>query len=565
MKILLLLILSFLSGRFCPAQSFDLKNGDQMSVSKGSLYMKVLLTEGTDVYALKSENLVKKLDDSYYLCRYDKNMTKVFEANLSKYIGDRFHYYAGALQGRIYLFSSEIKKRTFNVYGIEIDKATGSSIGNEKLICSYELPGKFAIYNYMIKPGADNDNWIVTSASDDGDDPSWHFAIINPNLQNIADIKIDLRFRAKQYFELQQVVAEKNSSIIIAGKVYDEVQGPQKQTLRPLNHYMVQRYDAKGKKLADYSLDLKGKSPMTCTVYKVPGAEKIVLGGIYCNTSKNDLADGMYFSTLDNVTLAPVQLAYKEISAADQALRKNDNVYADNSNFVMNDVLFDKQTNQLVFWAETYNFQVTKTPFWYSDRINDPKVGKPVYEQDAKAFVDKESVRPIDTYHYGCGDILLMVADLNTGNISNQYTLIKRQVEKIAENPDNNYPGFNTAFSNIPPSNYISVPALAPFYSSCVAGLYNNKLFIIYNQQKKEVEDKRKDGYPGYYTSTLSSYIIDIKSGSIQRKEITPNGDRPVFMPKLAVANGQDVFIPAMKITNKMEGSCSLTKISIKE
>ena len=163
----------------CQAQSFEIKNGEQISVSKGTAYLKVLMTEGTDVFALKIENTKKKLDDSYYLCRYDKNMNKLYESDLSKHIGDRFMFYAGALQGRIYVFTSETKKQKFFIYGIEIDKTTGKNIGEEKILYTYSLLDKFDRYTYMIKPDADSANWIVAATSDNPDDYAYYFSCID--------------------------------------------------------------------------------------------------------------------------------------------------------------------------------------------------------------------------------------------------------------------------------------------------------------------------------------------------------------------------------------------------
>src|SRR5688572_16017900 len=111
------------------SQSFEIKSGEELTVSKGSVYMRVLLTEETDVYVYAEEFTTKKVNPTYTLYKYDKNMTKIYENNFNKYIGDRFVFYVQSLQGRIYLFTSEWKKDKYTVYGIEIDKNTGKLIG----------------------------------------------------------------------------------------------------------------------------------------------------------------------------------------------------------------------------------------------------------------------------------------------------------------------------------------------------------------------------------------------------------------------------------------------------
>lgn len=115
------------------------------------------------------------------------------------------------------------------------------------------------------------------------------------------------------------------------------------------------------------------------------------------------------------------------------------------------------QQKKLFLVAETYALNITKDRYWYD-----------VVTIDADKTISRknESMNTVSTYTYHCGDMLVVDVNPESKSINRYYLVAKRQVEKIAESEENNYPGILNAFSGNQPDDYMWPLSVAPFYSS---------------------------------------------------------------------------------------------------
>ena len=563
MKKYLLLLLTLNAAVFCSSQSFDVKSGEKVSVSKGSVYMKPLMKDETGAYFLKMENKSGK-SCLYALDKYDKNLNSVYDNCIEKYTGDKIIQNIVVMQDRIYVFFSEWSKKKFAVFGLELDKATGNAVGKEKLIIEWTLEDRMNRYDLRIKAGEDGSNCVITATNDSPADNAYHIIVVDVNLDVKYAIKAEPKIAANQVFELENVVTERSNSAIIAGRLYDIV-GSGKNTRWELKRLLIQRYDVNGKMVADITPDLKEKRITSYKVFRVPQSADIMLAGIYVNTGASS-PSGLFFSKLDP-ELKLGNVSVKNFNSNDierwKALEKYPGIYS----FIFYDVLFDKNKNRLFLFAETYDYRQERGTYWYHD-----PVGRRPGQQGSVATemgLYKNATKNIFTYIYHCGEMMVTDVDLTSSSIKNYYSIDKRQVEIIAENEDNNFPAIYDAFVNRAPSNYIYGQGVAPFYSSFSTSEVGDKLMIIYNQQEEIPESKSrkdKDDYPDFNDSQLNCVSIDLKSGEVTKKIIAANNDdQPVYMPRFAFASGNEILIPSLKITSKLKADCKLSRVTISD
>lgn len=559
MKKAILPILIMLVAIQSEAQEFETKAAAPIAVTKGTVYMKLLFAANGDIYSLKVQDMVKKLNCSYSICRYDRNMSLIYESSLDKLIGNRFFEGVLAAQGRLYLFTADYhdKNRKYSVFGMEIDAKTGNATGSEKVLYTCDLLSNWDKVFTRIVPDADSSRFIITSLSDNKDDPFYYNTAVDLNLGTSFTIKANPRIPESQVFRMEDVIMENNNTLILTGKIFDVIREAKGGTSRKFKRYSMQRFDLKGKKIIDYTLNLKDKYPVNCKLFKLPASTDLLLAGTYYDDETKAETKGIFFTKLDNATLAPGELSVKEFTNDEKFNRDLDMSYPGINSFYFNNFIYNAAKKQLFLVAETYNVNVTKDRYWYD-----------VVTIDADKTISRknESMNTVSTYTYHCGDLLILDINPETSSINKYYLVSKRQVEKIAEHEENNYPGILNAFSGKLPNDYMSPLSVAPFYSSCSFHFLNNKLYLFYNEQlKKEENIKEKDRYPGFYTSTLKCIAINTQSGSITTKVMKANEPQLVFMPRFILPAGKDIYVPSMNITPKIDAVFKLSRFTLGE
>lgn len=541
------------------AQEFETKAAAPLAVTKGTVYMKLLFAADGDIYSLKVQDMVKKLNCSYSICRYDKNMTMLYESSLDKLVGDRFFEGVYSTKGRIYLFTADYhdKNRKYTIFGIEIDAKTGNATGAEKVLYTYDLLSNWDKVFTRIVPDADSSRFIITSLSDNKDDPFYYNTVVDLNLGTSFTIKATPRTPESQVFRMEDVILENNNTLILTGKIFDVIREPKGGTSRKFKRYSIQRFDMKGKKILDYTLNLKDKYPINCKLFKLPASSELLLAGTYYDDETKVETKGVFFTKLDNATLASGELSVKEFTNDEKFNRDLDISYPGINSFYFNNFSYNAATKKLFLVAETYALNITKDRYWYD-----------VVTIDADKTISRknESMNTVSTYTYHCGDMLVVDVNPESKSINRYYLVAKRQVEKIAESEENNYPGILNAFSGNQPDDYMWPLSVAPFYSSYSFHFLNNNFYLFYNEQlKKEVNTKEKDRYPGYYTSTLKCVTINTQSGSITTKTMKANEPQFVFMPRFILPAGKDIYAPAMNVTPKIDASFKLSKFTLRD
>jgi hypothetical protein len=358
-----------------------------------------------------------------------------------------------------------------------------------------------------------------------------------------------------QVFKLEDAILEKNNTVILTGKQYEIIRGEKKSVTWKFKGYHIFRFDEKGKKINDYVLDLKDKYAIHCKLYKIMPANDLVLAGTFTDDETKGEAKGVFITKLDNTSLGTTAISIKEFTNEEKFNRDLDVSYPGINNFYFYKFIYNSTKKKLYLIAETYNVGVAAEVFRHD---------KVTYGGNGGISRKTDAIKTVEAYTYHCGDILVLDISLESSSIDKYYLIPKRQLEKIAQNEENNYPGILNAFTNKPPSDYFFGSAVAPFYVSIAFHYSNDKLYVIYNEQEKNAEKtKSKDYYPGFNTSSLTLASINLNDKKVSTRKIGQSESQLAFMPRYVAAKGNDFYIPSLNITHKLKSDFKLTRFTI--
>jgi len=550
--ILIILSISLLSLQ-ASSQSINARSSAPISVDRGTAYMNLLHTEGGDLYTLKFLNNLKKTSITYSLCKYNANMTQVYETSLNKLVGDRFFEGVHSVKGRIYLFTADFqdRKKKFALFGIELDKATGNAIGTEKTIQVYDRHSNWDAYMLRILPDADSSRFIITGVNDNKDDYNYYVTVADLDLNTQASIQANPHIPQTQYYRLLEVLVENNNNVILTGQHFDIVSNAKGSSWKPKGYHIF-RFDAKGKKINDYILKLENRFPSECKLFKLQ--QDLVLAGTYYEDQTKPEIKGSFLAKLDPTTLAPSTISTGAFTTDQLFNRDLDASFPGIGVFYFSNMVYDHSTQKFYFFAENYNVGMTADTYFYQ-----------IVTYGGEGGVNRktDSWKNADTYTYHCGDILVVEASAGDMKVSRQFLISKRQLEKFAENIETGYPGIRDATSKNPPNDHLLPQTVAPLYSSYGLHWGKDKIYLVFNDQPRKKEAAQdKDFVVAFKNSPLTAAVIDLKSGNVSNLKLKDNEGAQVFMPRFILSGANGFYVPSIQISTKVDCIFKLTQIA---
>lgn len=552
-KIILTFCLAIISNQVC-AQPMPVKSTTPFSTEKGTIYMNLLHASGDDVYSLKVQNNLKKTTVTYSLCKFNGSMLPVYETSLNKHIGDRFFQGVLVMKGRFYLFTFDVsnKAKKYTLYGIELDKNSGNAIGEEKKIQDYEMHSKWDAYTPRIVPDTDSSRFIITAVNDNKEDDIYYTTVADLELNPVVTVNADPRIPETQHYRLQEVVVESNNQVTIAGQHFDIIRNGKGATWK-YKGYHIFRFDSKGKKINDIILKLENKFASVCKLYKTP--QGLVVTGTYTEDETKPEIKGSFIAKLDPATLLPTSVSTIAFTSDQLFNRDLDAAFPGIGTFYFHQMFLHPVTRKLYFIAENYNVGVTADIYYYQTVT---------YGGQEGISRKTDSWKPEDTYTYHNGDLLVLEMNPEDMKLNRHFLISKRQLEKISQNIENGYPGIRDIFSNNPPNDYIFPMAVGPLFSSYGLMIGDSKIALIYNEQPRKKESaQNKDFIPVFTGSPLIAATIDLKSGTTSTMKIADNPSTLVFMPRYVLSKGNEMYIPSIQISPKVNSEFKLTRFSL--
>jgi hypothetical protein len=556
MKKQFIFIVSLFIATLSHTQNYSLNSSQVIKNPKGSAYMNLLCSDEKSIYALKVTNKVRGIGrdngyDTYYsFCKYDNGLNQVFETDLNKLIGNKIFECLVPLQKSIYFFISDYQKKTFILYGVELDRTTGNKVGDFKEIYSYKKEDKWDEMDFTIRVNSDSSGFIVTGQNSNSEkfDDAYYISLVDKNLNNTGFTKINPPIDHKmQMFAMENIISVNNNTFFLFGRLIQAIEVKKNQLKWDYKNHVVYRFDNKGNKLAEYAIDLHDKNIENCKLMMPPGTSDIYLAGLYSNKTESGKINGAFISKLSNDNLRISQTSIKEMSPAYS--------YVGYGHILFREPIYDLKRKRVFMVAEPYNEQIDR------GRLTTDKT---TFSSHDISF--QHDFRELNTYTYDYGDFFIMHFDLSTTAVKNLSLLKKKQTEKIAECPYNSYPTMIAAFPIGKPERYNYYAGVAPFYSSTCVDLVQDKLLLMYNEQDpavKKDEETKETKHLGFNRSVLTCFSFDVNSGAFTKKEITTCTDQPIFMPRLGLATGSNMFLPAMVLTRRLESELKLTKVVV--
>jgi hypothetical protein len=162
-------------------------------------------------------------------------------------------------------------------------------------------------------------------------------------------------------------------------------------------------------------------------------------------------------------------------------------------------------------------------------------------------------------------DILVINADKN-GNIKWLNALAKSQLEEVRTSSSSSGTGFSFDYDR---GGYFAAAGGMPYYSSYTSLINNNNLVIIMNDHTSnnvnpEYGDKVKTVTNFRKRSNTYGVSIDLSTGKMTRKIISPNREETILMPRHAFVVKNEVFIPSWRQHALAKTELKFARIQIK-
>ncbi len=541
------------------AQKPKVQWGDEFKMRKGSTDLEVVYADNSGVYlqeghlALKSYFVIgATVRSSATLVKLDKHLGEIYRSDFNKELkGKEFEQFF-VLQGKMYMFASDYnkKEKTLTVFGAEVDKGSGTLLGEWKEITSFQKEEKNDDINYKIAYNADSTSMIVVSSVLGKAKNEYKVQEYDKTLKTAGKPVILSNEFDPKTFQLEDVLYTFNKKTILVGRVYEFQEGKKKkEKFLDFANYNIRLYDETGKQQTEINTSINGKWVTSAKLVQEKNKD-LVLVAFYNNNKKGKTIDGMLVQRIDPTSGKVLSTREKQI---------NNSMLGGEMDLPAADPEDDGKETR----AERKERERL-------DKIKDEGEGFSKYMQFRNVFytADKGLVILAEKYHsymyssssytpgsngmpgswttttyqvYECGDLLLCKVD-ETGNIGWLQVVPKTQREVISVGRSS---GFGGGISFWDGTN-------RPFYAGFGAIQYKNAIHILFNDNPKNAVVTQ----PGQTVKSANRFgktdcfilTFDEASGKVSRRMFFSNNDIPTSMPRLGSVMNENMSSLEKKI-----------------
>ena len=585
MRPALTIVLSILFLCSVNAQKYSVTWGDETKMKKATVDMKLVGADKTGVYFLEGDLKMKSyfvvgasFKTAYKLKKFDDQFNEVFEKDYSKDLRDVSLNSIKPLKNKLFLFAHHYNKKenTYSIYGIEIDKTSGELTGELNEVANYTLASDKDDVDYIFKALPDSSGWIlvVNITPKDKSSDDIYTTVLDLKLTKKQSATIHLK-TDPHFFNFEDIAFTKDNKFLLLGKEYEALDNGRKRKKITLKDYTLTRYSAKGLEEASYKFEANDNRYLIGgKLLPLPSGE-IVFAGFYSNTGeiKKQQLNGVYIARISSKADSLVQSSSMNITQnmltnlSDSIPQDEDNDQADdkssrrkkdkddddgdegfNNSFVIRNVIANPATNNLVLIAESYKYTY-----------------RTYTSSDYNSATHSTSFRTETIYSFANSDLLIINASVD-GTLKHIDLIPKKQLESIT-NAGSTSSGisFNENIEGL-----FAEGGAYPYYSSISSLVANNKLFIFYNDDDRNIQAKYGDDSKSikriynFKKSVLCALSIDFTSSALTKKIIYDNSDELIAMPRFGYVTGNNVYLPASKQKSFGKTELSIGKISIK-
>lgn len=560
------------------AQSYKINWGEEIKLKKGTADLDIVAADNTGLFFTETRRKMKayfvigaSYGTSIKLMKLDKSFGEVFDKEYKKELkGLDFHSFQ-TLENDLYMYASDYEKKDklFKIYGAKVDKNSGDLPGDFIELGSYALESKRDDYELKVSPVLNGKNFLVVSNISGKDRVSLGVSVLDKNFKKKENTIINLSFDP-QLYQLEDVQYTKNNKIILLGKEYEEAQyGKKKRKRLVFKQYVMGIYNTNGVKEKEVVVNSEDRYVISGKLIEQPDGE-MLLAGFFSNAAKKDDLNGFFINKVNTEKGELVVSSYKEINAgmlgksfedasddddeikeskklAKKAKDEDDEEEFPNR-FIIKSVNINPADNSIVITSEVSRYSF----YTYTNST---------YNASTRTWNRTTTY----VHRFTNQDILVINADKN-GNIKWLNALAKSQLEEVRTTSTNTGPGFSFDYDR---GGYFAAAGGMPFYSSYVSLINNNNLVIIMNDHTSnnvnpEYGDKVKTVTNFRKKSNTYGVSIDLTTGKMTRKIISPNREETILMPRHAFVVNNEVYVPSWRMHALAKTNLKFAKIQVK-
>lgn len=561
------------------AQNYRITWGEEIKLKKGTADLDIVAADNTGLFFTEARLRVKSyfliggsVGTTIRLMKMDKNFNEVFDKEYKKELkGLDFHSFQ-ELENDLFMFATDYEKkdRLFKVYGAKIDKNSGDLMGDFTEIGSYELESKKDDYEMRMEPIRNGKYFLMVSNISGKDRVSLGVHLLDKNLKRKESTTINLSFNPDLY-SLQDVKYTSGDKIVLLGKEFEEAQIAKKKRKRLVfKQYVMSIYSNDGKKQNDVTVNADDRYIISGKFIEQPTGE-MLLAGFYSNTAKKEDLNGFYINKVDPVSGNLLLSSFKEINSGmlgksyidesddddlskeekkqAQKEKKSDEDEEDFPNaFVIKSVDINPADNSIIITSEVSRYS------YYSYTTSS-------YNSTTRSW----TYRTTYVHRFTNQDILIINADKD-GNIRWLNDLPKSQLEEVRTSSSTQGSGIYFGYDY---SGYFAKGGGMPYYSSYSSMINNNNLVLLMNDHTSnnvnpEYGTKVKTVYNFRKRSNMYAVAIDLATGKMTRKIVSPNSNETILMPRHAFVVKNEFFMPSWRQHAMAKTELKFAKVTVR-
>ena len=530
------------------AQKYSLTWGDESNMKKSTVDMKLVNADESGTYFLEGDLQVKlfvAMATNYKLKKFDANFKQVFEKEYSRQLKGLTLSSVKPLKNKLYLFANDYDKKEniYTMYAAEINRNTGDLLTDPKEIGNYTLSSDRDIVRYVLKPSQDSTAWslITNIIPDDGSGGSVYITILDEKLDKKQNAVIHLK-QDPDVFSFEDMAFTNDGKFLVLGKEFEYLNGSTKKKDKVFKDFTLTRYGSKGNQEAVYKLyESNNKYSIAGKLITLPRGE-VVFAGFYSNAprGKAQALNGIYTARIDLNGNTLTQSSAIEVNQAqltdlgDSTGQANEPEHNKSkkgdekeeqgfsNSFLIRNVVVNPVDNSLVIIAETFSFSYHT---YYMPATSTSSASHSV----AYDFQNRE----------------LLLVDISPDGKLNKISMIpKKQRETFSESHT------SSIYSTY--GGYFTQGGSYPYYSSISSSVYNNNLFIFFNDNNKNEkvttgsDVKAVKWTDDFQNSSLCAFSINLRDFTVKKESIFHNTDI-VAMPRFGFVAGNTVYLPASR------------------
>src|SRR5690606_12855781 len=291
---------------FSMAQTPSVNWGEPLKVKKGSTDLDIIHVDKTGIYLQESHAALRTYfvlgattRESGTLSKLDKNLDEVYKNSFDKELkGKNFENLLFA-NGKMFLFATSVHKAKslLELYGVELDKATGTQKGEWTKLISLQNEKGVSNLQFSIHPNPDSTAIAIATGIEYSDRADFGITLVNDKLQIVGKmLSVSYPISPKE-FVLENMVYAPNGNVLVVNRLMEYREGKKKKDkFLDFKEYDIRLFGADGNLIKQVSVGGNDSRHITQSRVVLRKDGNFTLGAFY-SKQKRGAINGLLFVT----------------------------------------------------------------------------------------------------------------------------------------------------------------------------------------------------------------------------------------------------------------------------